>query len=73
LQGQTSDIEIHAKEMLKTRDRLYKILSKHTEKSVEQIAKDCDRDYYLSAEESKEYKIIDNVLEHRIADPSKNK
>ena len=73
LQGQTSDIEIHAKEMLKTRDRLYKILSKHTEKSVEQIAKDCDRDYYLSAEESKEYKIIDNVLEHRIADPGKNK
>jgi len=66
LQGQTSDIEIHAKEMIKTRDKLYLILSKHTEKSVEQIAKDCDRDYYLTSEESKEYKLIDTVLEHRL-------
>lgn len=72
LQGQTSDIEIHAKEMLKTRDKLYSILSKHTEKSVEQIAKDCDRDYYLTAEESKIYQIIDNVLEHRINSKDKS-
>ncbi|MBA4317357.1 MAG: ATP-dependent Clp endopeptidase, proteolytic subunit ClpP [Flavobacterium sp.] len=66
LQGQASDIEIHAKEMLKTRDTLYKILSTHTEKSIEQIAKDCDRDYFLTSEEAKEYKIIDNILEKRV-------
>ncbi len=66
LQGQTSDIEIHAKEMLKTRDTLYKILAEHTGKSVEQITKDCDRDYFLSAQEAKDYKLIDNIIEKRI-------
>lgn len=66
LQGQTTDIEIHAKEMLKTRDTLFKILSEHTGKSIEQIAKDCDRDYFLSAKEAKEYKLIDNILEKRV-------
>ncbi len=67
LQGQTSDIEIHAREMLKTRDTLYKILADHTGKSVEQITKDCDRDHFLSSEEAKDYKIIDNILEKRIS------
>ena len=66
LQGQTTDIEIHAKEMLKTRDSLYNILAKHTGKSVDQITKDCDRDYFLTSEEAKEYNLIDNVLETRI-------
>lgn len=66
LQGQTSDIEIHAREMLKTRDTLYQILAEHTGKAVEIIAKDCDRDHYLTSEEAKEYKIIDNILEKRI-------
>ncbi len=65
LQGQTTDIEIHAKEMIKTRDSLYNILAAHTGKSVEQITKDCDRDYFLSAEEAKIYNIIDNILEKR--------
>ena len=65
LQGQTTDIEIHAKEMLKTRDVLYKILSKHTGKSIDDITKDCDRDYFLTAEEAKEYHLIDNILETR--------
>lgn len=65
LQGQTTDIEIHAKEMVKTRDTLYKILAKHTGKSLKEIAKDSDRDYYLSAEEAKEYKLIDNVFVKR--------
>ncbi|HPO56473.1 MAG TPA: ATP-dependent Clp endopeptidase proteolytic subunit ClpP [Ignavibacteriaceae bacterium] len=65
LQGQTSDIEIHAKEMIKTRNTLYEILAKATEKSVEQITKDCDRDYYLSAAEAQEYKLIDNILTKR--------
>jgi ATP-dependent Clp protease, protease subunit len=71
LQGQTTDIEIHAKEMLKTRDSLYNILAKHTGKTIEQITKDCDRDYFLTADEAKEYKLIDNVLETRIATEKK--
>lgn len=66
LQGQTSDIEIHAKEMLKTRDTLYSILAEHTGKTIEQITKDCDRDYFLTAQEAKEYKLIDNIIEKRI-------
>jgi len=66
LQGQTTDIEIHAREMIKTRDTLYNILSVHTGKTYEQIAKDCDRDYFLSSEEAKEYKLVDNILEKRI-------
>ncbi len=65
LQGQTTDIEIHAKEMVKTRDKLYAILAKHTGKSIDQIMKDCDRDYYLTAEEAIEYKLIDQMLERR--------
>ncbi len=65
LQGQTTDIEIHAKEMIKTRDTLYKILVEHTGKTFDQITKDCDRDYFLNAEEAKEYKLIDNILVHR--------
>ncbi len=66
LQGQTTDIEIHAKEMVKTRDTLYQILHEHTGKPIEQIAKDCDRDYFLSAKEAKEYNLIDNILERRV-------
>jgi ATP-dependent Clp protease protease subunit len=60
LQGQTTDIEIHAKEMIKTRETLYKILVEHTGKSMDQITKDCDRDYFLTPDEAKEYKLIDN-------------
>ncbi|HED37688.1 MAG TPA: ATP-dependent Clp protease proteolytic subunit [Ignavibacteria bacterium] len=66
LQGQTSDIEIHAREMIKTRDTLYRILAEHTGKSIEQIAKDCDRDYFLTSQEAKKYNLIDNILEKRI-------
>ncbi len=65
LQGQTTDIEIHAREMVKTRDKLYKILAHHTGKTMEEITKDCDRDYYLTAEEAIEYKLIDEMLERR--------
>jgi ATP-dependent Clp protease protease subunit len=71
LQGQTTDIQIHAKEMLKTRDTLYNILSKHTGKTIEQITKDCDRDYFLTSEEAKEYHLIDNILETRSAPEKK--
>ena len=65
LQGQTTDIEIHAKEMLKTRDTLYNILVKHTGKSLDDISRDCDRDYFLTAQEAKDYHLIDNILETR--------
>jgi len=71
LQGQTTDIEIHAKEMIKTRDVLYNILASATGKSFEQIMKDCDRDYYLTSEEAKEYKLIDSILVQR-ATPTNN-
>lgn len=73
LQGQTSDIEIHAKEMLKTRETIYKILSSHTGKTYDQIAKDCDRDKYLTSEEAKEYKLIDNILTERVLPTDKKK
>ncbi len=69
--GQVSDIEIQAKEMLKTRDTLYKILAEHTGKSIEQITKDCDRDYFMSPAEAKEYNLIDNILEKREVPGSK--
>lgn len=64
--GQVTDVEIHAKELIKTRDTLYQILANHTGKSVEQITKDCDRDYFLTADEAKEYKLIDNIIEKRV-------
>lgn len=64
--GQVTDVEIHAKELIKTRDSLYDILAKSTGKSIEQIAKDCDRDYFLTAEEAKEYKLIDSIIDKRV-------
>lgn len=64
--GQVTDVEIHAKEMIKTRDTLYNILANHTKKSVEQIAKDCDRDYFLTADEAKSYNLVDNIIEKRV-------
>jgi ATP-dependent Clp protease protease subunit len=63
--GQVTDVEIHTREMLKTRETLYNILAKHTEKSYDQIAKDCDRDYFLTAAEAKEYKLIDDIIDKR--------
>ena len=65
ISGQASDIEIQAKEMMKTRDTLYKILAEHTDKTVDQILKDCDRDYYMTSEEAVEYKLIDKVMDKR--------
>ena len=60
--GQVSDIEIQADEILKTREVLNKILAEHTGKPIEQISKDTDRDFYMSAEEAKAYGIVDNIL-----------
>ena len=64
--GQVTDVEIHAKELIKTRDSLYRILAEHTGKTVEQITKDCDREYFLTAEETKMYKLVENIIEKRI-------
>ena len=64
-QGQTTDIEIYTREMVKMRDQLNDILAKHTGKSVEQIAKDTDRNYFMSAEEAKAYGLIDEIIEKR--------
>jgi len=65
VQGQATDIDIHAKEILKLRERLNKILAKHTGQSLKKIEKDTDRDYYMTAEEAKEYGIIDEIIESR--------
>jgi ATP-dependent Clp protease protease subunit len=66
-QGQASDIHIHAQEILKTRQRLNEIMAYHTGKDVDQVALDTERDKFLSADESKEYGLIDEVLTHRSA------
>ena len=64
-QGQASDIEIQAKEIIRLKRLLYEILARHTDKSIEQIENDADRDYWLSAQEAKDYGIVDNVLNHQ--------
>jgi len=74
VQGQATDISIQAKEILRLKDRLNEILSKHTGKSVEDIEKDTDRDRFLSAEEAKNYGLVDQVVASRKeipADPEK--
>jgi ATP-dependent Clp protease, protease subunit len=67
-QGQASDIEIHAKEILYLRERLNKLLSDHTGQDVETIQRDTDRDNFLSAEEAVQYGLIDQVLVNRAAE-----
>lgn len=61
-QGQAVDIEIHAKELLRTRDRLNTLLAEYTGKDVEEIARDTDRDYYMNPEEAKAYGLVDDIL-----------
>lgn len=65
IQGQATDIDIHAREILKTRSRLNAILAAHTRKKVNQIAKDTERDYFMAADEARRYGIIDCVLTER--------
>jgi ATP-dependent Clp protease protease subunit len=62
LSGTVSDIDIETKELVSTKQKLFEILSKHTEKSMEQILKDTDRNYYMSAQEAKDYGLIDKVI-----------
>jgi len=64
-EGQASDIAITAKHILKTRENLNKILSKNTGQSLEQIEKDTDRDYYMSADEAKKYGLVDEVMKKK--------
>lgn len=68
VRGQISDIEIQANEILRMRTQLNEILAKHTGKTVDQIAKDTDRDFFLTANEAKEYGIVDHLLTKQIAD-----
>ena len=62
VQGQASDISIQAKEILRMRDRLNEILALHTGKPIENIAKDTDRDFFMSAAESRDYGLVDDVV-----------
>ncbi len=64
-QGQTTDIEIYTKEMIKTREALNEILAKHTEQPIDKISKDTDRNFFMSAQESKTYGIVDEVIVKR--------
>ena len=63
--GQATDIKIHAEHILKTREKLNRILSENTGKSIEEISRDTERDNWLSAEEAKEYGLIDEVIKNR--------
>jgi ATP-dependent Clp protease protease subunit len=64
-QGQASDIDIHAREVLATKDRLNRLLAHHTGQPLERIEQDTDRDYFMSGSEAAEYGLIDSVLERR--------
>ena len=64
-QGQASDIEIQAKEILRMKDTLNQILVSHTGKELDQIQNDTDRDFFMTGEEAKEYGIIDHVIANR--------
>jgi ATP-dependent Clp protease protease subunit len=70
--GQVSDIEIQADEILKTRESLNRVLAKHTGQPIERIAKDTDRDRYLTAIEAKEYGLVDEVLDKPLVQPDED-
>lgn len=65
IEGQATEIEISAKHVLRLKDRLNQILSKHTGKLLSQVEKDTDRDYYMTAEEAKKYGLIDEIIKRR--------
>jgi ATP-dependent Clp protease protease subunit len=64
-QGQASDIEIHARETIALKRKLEEIMANHTGQELEKVARDMDRDYFMTAQEANDYGIIDNVIEHR--------
>jgi ATP-dependent Clp protease, protease subunit len=65
LEGQASDIEIQAREAIALKRRMEEIIAQHTGQPLEKVSKDMERDYFMTAEEGKEYGIIDNVIAHR--------
>lgn len=68
-QGQASDIEIHAKEILRMRQDLNSILAKHTGQKIKKIEDDTERDFFMGADEAKKYGIVDKVLQKRTDQP----
>ncbi|MBL9006522.1 MAG: ATP-dependent Clp endopeptidase proteolytic subunit ClpP [Myxococcales bacterium] len=68
-QGQATDIDIHAKEILRTRDRLIELYSKHTGQPDERVRRDMERDYFMGAAEAKDYGLVDDVLVRKKAEP----
>ena len=72
-QGQASDIEIQANEIIKMRDKLNALLSYHTGQKVATIAQDTERDNYMSSEEALEYGLVDKVIESRVGNKRKEK
>ncbi|MAY25189.1 MAG: ATP-dependent Clp endopeptidase proteolytic subunit ClpP [Polycyclovorans sp.] len=69
-QGQATDIQIQAREILFIRERLNKILSQHTGQPLERIERDVERDYFMTAEAAKEYGVVDNIIDKRPAAPT---
>lgn len=72
-QGQASDIEIHAREILKTREKLNQVLAHHTSQSVEKIAEDTERDRFMNADEAVTYGVVDQILQKRQSTPTLSK
>jgi ATP-dependent Clp protease protease subunit len=70
--GQASDVEIHAKEMLRIKQELTEILAYHTGKPVKNVAEDSDRDFFMTSMQAKEYGLIDDVFERRIVEAKKD-
>jgi ATP-dependent Clp protease protease subunit len=68
LGGQATDVEIHAEELLKTKERLAQLLAKHTGQDIERIREDTERDKFMSAEQAKEYGLVDEILERAPSD-----
>jgi ATP-dependent Clp protease protease subunit len=66
-EGQATDIKIHAERILRTKDRLNEILADHTGQDIEKVEEDTDRDYFMDAQEAKDYGIIDEVIESKRA------
>ena len=64
-QGQATDIDIHAKEILRLRERLNQILVHHTGQELETVARDTDRDYFMGGDEAVQYGLVDSVISHR--------
>jgi len=71
-QGQASDVEIHAREMLRVKEELNHILARHTGQDMKRVVEDTDRDYFMTSTQAKEYGVIDEVFERRVAAEKKS-